>query len=88
MADLRASSLETLLQLVSVGQSCTLVPALAIRESWTEDRDLILRLLDQQNACCRVSMVFRKTCPRRYSLEAFAEIISENLPESVHRLGG
>ncbi len=86
MADLRASSLETLLQMVSAGIGCTLVPALAVKELWMEDRDLILKRLDQKNAYRRVSLVFRKTFPRRRALEAFADVIMSKLPDSVDKL--
>ncbi len=86
MADLRASSLETLLQMVSAGIGCTLVPALAVKELWMEDRDLTLKRLDQKNAYRRISLVFRKTFPRRTALEAFADVIMSNLPDSVHKL--
>jgi hypothetical protein len=43
MADLRAASLETLLQLVGAGFGCTLVPALAIRGGWMTDSGIIAR---------------------------------------------
>jgi LysR family hydrogen peroxide-inducible transcriptional activator len=46
MADLRAASLETLLQLVSAGFGCTLVPALAIRGSWMTDTGIVARRLE------------------------------------------
>jgi LysR family transcriptional regulator, hydrogen peroxide-inducible genes activator len=45
MADLRAASLETLLQLVGAGFGCTLVPALAIRGSWMTGSGIIARPL-------------------------------------------
>lgn len=86
MADLRASSLETLLQMVSSGLGCTLVPALAVKEPWMGDSDLKLKRLDQQDAFRRVSLVFRRTFPRRHAIEAFATVIMENLPDSVHKL--
>ena len=41
MADLRASSLETLIQLVGAGFGITLVPALAMRGSWTTGSGVI-----------------------------------------------
>jgi LysR family transcriptional regulator, hydrogen peroxide-inducible genes activator len=41
MADLRVSSLETLIQLVSAGFGVTLVPALAMRGYWTTDRGVV-----------------------------------------------
>lgn len=46
MADLRASSLETLLQLVGAGFGTTLVPALAIRGSWLSGSGIVANKLE------------------------------------------
>ncbi len=86
MADLRASSLETLLQMVSAGIGCTLAPALSIKKAWMDDSDLALKPLDKQSAFRRISLVSRKTFPRCQALEAFAKVIMENLPTSVRSL--
>jgi LysR family hydrogen peroxide-inducible transcriptional activator len=83
MADLRAASLETLLQLVGAGFGCTLVPALAIRGGWMTDSGIIARRLDMPEAYRRVSMVFRRSFPRRPALDAFAQVILEHLPNTV-----
>ena len=87
MADLRAASLETLLQLVGAGFGCTLVPALAIRGPWMTDSGIIARQLELKDAYRRVHLVFRKTFPRRAALEALAEVIRANLPNTVKVLG-
>jgi LysR family hydrogen peroxide-inducible transcriptional activator len=86
MADLRASSLETLLQLVGAGFGCTLVPALAMRGSWTTDTGIIARPLAIKDAYRTISLVFRNSFPRRAAVEAFAQIIRDNLPNTVHLL--
>jgi LysR family hydrogen peroxide-inducible transcriptional activator len=83
MADLRAASLETLLQLVSAGFGCTLVPALAVRGSWMTDSGIIARQLDLPDAQRRVSLVFRRSFPRRAALETLAEIALSQLPNTV-----
>jgi LysR family hydrogen peroxide-inducible transcriptional activator len=88
MADLRAASLETLLQLVGAGFGCTLVPALAVRGSWMTDSGIIARKLELNDACRQVRMVYRKSFPRRVALEALAGVIWNNLPNTVKRLGG
>lgn len=88
MADLRASSLETLLQLVGAGFGCTLVPALAMRGSWTSGSGIVARKLEFKDAYRRVSLVFRKTYPRRQALDAFAQVILEHLPNTVQPLAG
>ena len=86
MADLRAASLETLLQLVGAGFGCTLVPALAIRGGWMTDTGIIARPLALPDAFRRISLVFRHSFPRVPALEAFARILLEHLPNTVRRL--
>lgn len=83
MADLRASSLETLLQLVGAGFGTTLVPALAMRGSWTSGSGIVAHKLEFKDAKRQISLVFRKSYPRKQALEAFATIIMENLPNTV-----
>lgn len=86
MADLRAASLETLLQLVGAGFGSTLVPALAIGGSWTSGSGIVARKLDFAGASRRVSIVFRHSYPRRQALEALAEVIWAHLPNTVTSL--
>jgi LysR family hydrogen peroxide-inducible transcriptional activator len=86
MADLRAASLETLLQLVGAGFGCTLVPALAIGGSWASGSGIVARQLELPDAYRRVSLVFRHSYPRRAALDAFAQVILENLPNTVSPL--
>lgn len=83
LGDLRASSLETLMQLVSSGYGCTLLPALAIRGPWLTDMGVIVRQLDLDNGYRRVSLVFRRSFPRRPALRALAELVRERLPNTV-----
>ncbi len=83
MADLRAASLETLLQLVGAGFGCTLVPALAIRGGWMTDTGIIARPLAFDAAYRRISLVYRRSFPRRAALDAFAETLREHLPNTV-----
>jgi LysR family hydrogen peroxide-inducible transcriptional activator len=88
MADLRASSLETLLQLVGAGFGSTLVPALAMRGSWTTDSGVVARKLEIRGAQRRVSLVFRNSFPRKQALEALSEVILQHLPNTVQPLAG
>jgi len=83
MSDLRASSLETLLQLVGAGYGTTLVPALAMSGSWASGSGIVAQKLEFKDAYRRISLVFRKTYPRQQALEAFMKIIVENLPNTV-----
>lgn len=83
MADLRASSLETLLQLVGAGFGSTLVPALALRGSWASGSGIVARKLNLKDAYRRISLVFRKSYPGRKALDELARVILENLPDTV-----
>jgi LysR family hydrogen peroxide-inducible transcriptional activator len=86
MADLRAASLETLLQLVGAGFGCTMVPALAIRGGWMTDSGIIARRLELPDAHRIISLVFRHTFPRRPALESFIGVIKQHLPNTVKPL--
>jgi len=85
-ADLRAASLETLLQLVGAGFGCTLVPALAMRGSWTTGSGVVAQPLSLPHASRRVSLVYRASFPRLAALQAFAEVIRQHLPNTVSLL--
>ena len=87
MADLRASSLETLIQLVGAGFGTTLVPALAMRGSWTTDSGVVAQPLAIRGAARRVSLVYRHSFPRHAALRAFAGTILDNLPNTVQAIG-
>lgn len=86
MADLRAASLETLLQLVGAGFGCTLVPALAIRGGWMTDSGIIARPLALPSAYRRVSLVYRRSFPRPAALMALTTVIRQHLPNTVRSL--
>lgn len=83
MADLRASSLETLLQLVGAGFGSTLVPALAMRGSWTTDSGIMAQKLELDSAHRKIHMVHRKSYPKLQALHLLAQIIKQNLPNTV-----
>lgn len=86
MADLRASSLETLIQLVGAGYGVTLLPALAMSGSWTSGSGVIAQPLADQNAYRHISLVYRKSFPRPQALAALGNIILERLPNTVQPL--
>lgn len=83
MADLRASSLETLIQLVRAGYGITLVPALALQASWASGSGIVTHPLNIANASRRISLVYRESFPRVEALNALADIIVDNLPNTV-----
>lgn len=83
MADLRASSLETLVQLVGAGYGITLIPALAMRSSWMSGSGVVAQPLAARSASRHVSLVFRAGFPRRAALDALAAVILDHLPNTV-----
>lgn len=83
-ADLRAASLDTLLQLVGAGMGATLVPALALRSAGA---GVVTRPLEVPDAYRRVSLVWRRSFPRAAAIEALAEVILANLPNTVRAAG-
>ncbi|MBC8212821.1 MAG: LysR family transcriptional regulator [Gammaproteobacteria bacterium] len=86
MANLRASSLETLLQLVAVGYGTTLIPALSLTGSWISGRGVVTRELSLPNTWRQVSLYYRPSYPRIAALEALQQIIKANLPNTVEKL--
>lgn len=84
--DLRAASLETLVQLVGAGFGCTLVPALSVGAAWATDAGVILREVSIEDAQRRIRLVTRKTFPQREALDAVAELIKKELPNTVSPL--
>ena len=86
LADLRAASLETLLQLVAAGFGCTLLPALALNAVSARDEGVLARQLLLPDTCRTVSLVYRRTFPRRKVLEAFTEVVLEKLPDTIRPL--
>jgi LysR family hydrogen peroxide-inducible transcriptional activator len=86
LADLRAASLETLLQMVAVGFGSTLLPALALNTVSARDKSVLVRQLQLPDTSRQISLVYRRTFPRRKALEAFASVVLENLPDTVQPL--
>ena len=83
MADFRAASLETLIQMVSAGYGVTLVPALALRGSWASGSGVAVQPLSNRAASRRISLVFRHSFPRMDALLALKELIQQQLPNTV-----
>jgi len=86
MANLRASSLETLLQLVAVGYGTTLIPALSLTGSWISGRGVVTRELHLPNTWRQVSLLYRPSFPRAPALDALQQVIKASLPNTVEKL--
>ncbi len=82
-ADLRASSLETLLNLVAAGFGCTLMPALAVRGPWLTDMGILARTIAARTAKRTIGLVYRHSFPRGAAIHALASVIVLNLPNTV-----
>lgn len=80
---LRATSLETLINLVASGQGVTLVPALALREGWISDLDLASLKLIDKGASRQIYLTYRKRFPRQKAIQALAQIIQDGLPDGM-----
>lgn len=81
-----AASMQTLMQLVSNGYGCTVVPVMATSGTWLSDMGIVTKSIREKRACRRVSLVYRKTFPRVEALLAVSEVICDSLPNTVRRL--
>jgi LysR family hydrogen peroxide-inducible transcriptional activator len=86
-ADMRATSLETLLHLTVAGYGVTLVPSLAVDRSRALFDRLAARPLAGKGVSRRVRLVFRRETPRRPALSALADAIRDGLPDCVQPVG-
>ncbi|MGH8495687.1 MAG: LysR substrate-binding domain-containing protein [Gammaproteobacteria bacterium] len=74
--DFRATSLETLRQMVAAGGGVTLLPALAVETAVPNTR-LIVRPFTRPAPSRRIGAVWRKSSPRKPTLETVAAVIRE-----------
>lgn len=88
-ADFRASSLETIRQMVAAGMGCTLMPALALGRApcGPQDSGLATRPLDGPDAHRRIGLVWRKSDPRGGDMARLAETVRTALPPGVTAVG-
>ena len=80
---LRATSLETLINLVATGQGVTLVPALAMRAGLGPDMGLGTHKLGGKTAARMIYLTYRKRFPRIAAIEALTALIKDGLPDTV-----
>lgn len=83
--DVRATSLETLRQLVGASMGCTLLPALAAK-THEPAATTVLRPFRAPAPSRRIALVHRRTYPRPEDLERLADVVRESLPEGVTAL--
>jgi len=85
-ADLRATSLETLLQLVAAGQGVTLVPSLAAEHARTAGDTVVFVPLHLPHGFRQIRLVYRRSCSRLPAVDALASVVSDSLPTHLVEL--
>jgi LysR family hydrogen peroxide-inducible transcriptional activator len=83
--DFRATSLETICEMVANGMGCTLMPAMAVAHHEKRGASVVSRPLGGK-AFRRIGLVYRTSYPLLEDLVLFGEIIARNLPNDVNRL--
>jgi LysR family hydrogen peroxide-inducible transcriptional activator len=76
--DFRATSLETLRQMVATGAGITLLPELASRGAYGNARGVVIRPFTRPAPVRHVGGVWRKTSARRTAIDALCKVIAEN----------
>ena len=75
--DFRATSLETLRQMVATGAGITLLPELATQGAYGDARGVVVLPFSKPVPVRRVGAVWRKTTARRPAIDAVCEVIAE-----------
>ncbi len=76
--DFRATSLETLRQMVATGAGVTLLPEMASRGAYGNARGVAVRPFARPVPVRRIGAVWRKTSARMPAIDAVCRVISEN----------
>lgn len=76
--DFRATSLETLRQMVATGAGVTLLPELAVRGAYRNARGVVLRPFARPAPVRHVGAVWRATTARRAAIDALCKVIAEH----------
>jgi LysR family transcriptional regulator, hydrogen peroxide-inducible genes activator len=81
--DVRATSLETICEMVAAGLGCTLLPALAVPRLASPGAGVEVRPLRVPSASRRIGLMWRRSFPRRGDLIAFGNFVRGQLPPGV-----
>jgi LysR family hydrogen peroxide-inducible transcriptional activator len=76
--DFRATSLETLRQMVATGAGVTLLPELAARGAYRSARGVVLRPFARPIPVRHIGAVWRKSTARGAAIDALGRLISEH----------
>lgn len=85
-SDFRATSLDSLRQMVATGLGGTLLPALYVAEEAMDDDQIAVRPFAEPPPHRRVGLVWRRTSARAAEFGLFAELLRFNLPDVVSLL--
>ena len=80
-ADMRAASLETLMQMVAAGYGMTLLPALALAQERPLPKNLVIRRLKDPAMKRQIRLISRAKYPRGKALEALGRVVRESIAE-------
>jgi LysR family hydrogen peroxide-inducible transcriptional activator len=83
--DFRATSIETLRQMVAAGAGLTLMPELAARGGHAAPRGLVFRPFARPAPLRRIGAVWRKSSPRTTAIEAVARVIAAHALQAHSR---
>jgi LysR family hydrogen peroxide-inducible transcriptional activator len=75
--DFRATSIETLRQMVAIGAGVTLLPELASRGGHASPKGLVLRPFVKPVPTRRIGAIWRRSNPRTAVIEAVSRLIAE-----------
>ena len=76
--DYRATSLETLRQMVASGAGVTLLPQLAVRGAYRSARGVVLRPFTRPTPVRHIGALWRKSSARHAAIDALCELIAEH----------
>jgi LysR family hydrogen peroxide-inducible transcriptional activator len=86
--DFRATSLETICEMVAAGFGCTLLPAMAVPPLTARNTRLEVRPLDAAKAHRLIGLLWRGSFPRSEDLLVLGRFIQNQLPDCVEPIHG
>ena len=84
--DFRATSIETLRQMVAAGAGLTLMPQLATQGSHAAPRGLVFRPFAKPLPTRRIGAIWRKSSPRAVAIDAVAELIATHALHTLEKV--
>jgi LysR family hydrogen peroxide-inducible transcriptional activator len=82
--EIRATSLETLRQMVGMGLGVTLIPVLAGANPKPTRRQVVMRPLAGGGAARTIGLVWRRRSPAARTMAILAQTLADYLPDGVH----